>query len=70
MAVVTVFEFGFRIAFLVKRKFFPVSDKILEEKLETQVEAIAKAYFKKMEEKEKELEKKLDELHKKLDESK
>ena len=64
MAVVTVFEFGFRIAFIIKRKFLPAPEKDLEEKLETEVEAIAKAHFKKMENKEKELEKRLDELKK------
>jgi hypothetical protein len=69
MAVVTVFEFGFRIAFIIKRKFLPAPEKDLEEKLETEVEAIAKAHFKKMENKEKELEKRLDELKKRLDES-
>jgi chaperonin cofactor prefoldin len=69
MAVVTVFEFGFRIAFIVKRRFLPAPENILEEKLETEVEAITKAHFQKMENKEKELEKRLDELKKRLDES-
>lgn len=69
MAVVTVFEFAFRIAFIVKRRFLPVSEKILEEDVETEVEAITKAHFQKMENKEKELEKRLDELKKRLDES-
>jgi hypothetical protein len=69
MAVVTVFEFGFRIAFIIKRRFLPAPEKILEEKLETEVEAITKAHFQKMENKEKELEKRLDELKKRLDES-
>jgi hypothetical protein len=66
MAVVTIFEFTFRIAFIVKRKFLPVSEKILEEELGTEVEAVTKAHFKKMEEKEKKLENKIDELMKKL----
>lgn len=66
MAVVTIFEFGFRIAFIIKRRFLPVHEKILEEKLETEVEAITKAHFQKMENKEKELENKIDELIKKL----
>jgi len=66
MAVVTIFEFTFRIAFIVKRKFLPVSEKILEEEIETEVEAITKAHFKKMEEKEKKLEGKIDELMNKL----
>ena len=59
MAVVTIFEFTFRIAFIVKRKFLPVSEKILEEEIETEVEAITKLHFKKMEEKEKNLRAKL-----------
>jgi len=66
MAVVTIFEFMFRIAFIIKRKFLPVSEKILEEEVETEVESITKAHFKKMEEKEKQLEGKIDELMKKL----
>ena len=66
MAVVTVFEFGFRIAFIIKRRFLPVSEKILEEDIETEVESIAKAHFKKMEDKEKQLEDKIDRLMKKL----
>ncbi len=66
MAVVTIFEFGFRIAFIIKRRFLPVSEKILEEDIETEVEAITKAHFQKMENKEKELENKIDELIKKL----
>ena len=69
MAVVTVFEFGFRIAFIIKRRFLPAPEKSLEGKLETEVEAITKAHFQKMENKEKELEKRLDELKKRLDES-
>ena len=66
MVVVTVFEFGFRIAFIIKRRFLPVSEKILEDEIETEVEAITKAYFQKMEHKEKELENKIDRLLKKL----
>jgi hypothetical protein len=69
MAVVSIFEFTFRIAFIVKRKFLPSSDKKLEETIETEVEEIAKAHFKKIEEKEKQLEGKIDELMKKLKDS-
>jgi len=64
--IITIFEFGFRIAFIIKRRLLPVSDKILEEEIETEVEAISKVHFKKMENKEKELENKIDELMKKL----
>jgi len=69
MVVVSIFEFTFRIAFIIKRKFLPSSDKILEDTIETEVEEITKAHFKKMEEKEKQLEGKIDELMKKLKDS-
>jgi len=58
--VISVFEYSFRIAFIVKRKFLPVSDKKLEEEIENEVEGITKAHFKKMEDKEKELGKKIE----------
>jgi hypothetical protein len=64
--IITIFEFGFRIAFIIKRRFLPVSDKILEEDIETEVESITKAHFKKMVDKEKQLENKIDALMKKL----
>jgi len=64
--MITVFEFGFRIAFIIKRRLLPVSNKILEEEMDTKVESIAKAHFKKMVDKEKQLENKIDELMKKL----
>jgi len=64
--LITVFEFGFRIAFIIKRRLLPVSEKILEEEMDTKVEAIAKAHFKKITDKEKQLETKIDELMKKL----
>jgi hypothetical protein len=67
--IITIFEFGFRIAFIIKRRLLPVSEKILKEEIETKVESISKAHFQKMENKEKELEKRLDELKKRLDES-
>lgn len=66
MIVVTIFEFIFRVVFIVKRRFFPVSEKTLEKDIETEVEAITKAHFQKMERKEKKLESKIDELMKKL----
>jgi hypothetical protein len=68
--IITVFEFGFRTAFIIKRRFFPVSEKILEEEIESEVESIAKAHFQKMENKEKELENKIDQLMKKLNDVK
>ena len=69
MIVVSIFEFSFRIAFIIKRRFLPVSQKVLENELESEVESITKAHFKKMEDKEKELEGKIDELMKKLKDS-
>jgi hypothetical protein len=69
MAVVSIFEFTFRIAFIIKRRFFPVSEKTLEDEIESEVESITKPYFKKMEDKDKELENKIDELTKKLKDS-
>lgn len=70
MAVVTVFEFGFRIIFIIKRRFLPVSDKILEEDVESEVESITNAHFKKMEDKQMKLENRIEELLKKLNNSK
>ncbi len=59
--VVSIFEYSFRIGFIIKRRLWPVADKILEEDIENQVEGISKAHFKKIEDKEKELAKKLEE---------
>jgi len=69
MAVVSIFEFAFRIVFIIKRRFLPVSEKKLEDEIESEVESIAKAHFKKMDDKEKELENKIDDLMKKLKDS-
>jgi len=66
VVVVSIFEYSFRIGFIIKRKFLPVSEKILEEEIEKEVEGITKAHFKKLEDKEKELEKKLEDIQKKL----
>lgn len=68
--LISTFEFSFRIAFMVKRRFLPVSDKILEEEIESEVESIAKAHFKKMEDQQTKLENRIEELQKKLDDSK
>jgi hypothetical protein len=58
--LVSIFEYSFRVAFLVKRKFLPVADEKLEETIESEVKEITKVHFKKMEDKEKELEKKIE----------
>jgi hypothetical protein len=58
--LVSVFEYSFRVAFLVKRKFWPVTDEKLEETIASEVKEITKVHFKKMEDKEKELEKKIE----------
>jgi hypothetical protein len=67
--LVSIFEYSFRIAFIIKRRYRPVSDKILKEEIETEVEEITKEHFKKMEDKQKELEKKLEATLKKLEDS-
>jgi hypothetical protein len=64
--IITIFEFSFRFAFIIKRRLLPVSEKKLEESIETEVEEITKAHFKKMEQKQNEAERKIDELLKKL----
>jgi hypothetical protein len=64
--IITIFEFSFRAAFIIKRKILPKSDKKLEESIETEVEAITKAHFKKMEQRQIDAEKKIDDLLKKL----
>ncbi len=69
VVVVSIFEYSFRIGFIIKRKFRPVSDKILKDEIGKEVEGITKAHFKKLEDKEKELEKKLEEMMKKLKDS-
>jgi len=58
--VVSIFEYSFRIGFIIKRRFWPVSDKILDEEIEKQVVGITKAHFKKLEDIEKELENKIE----------
>jgi magnesium-transporting ATPase (P-type) len=69
VVIVSIFEYSFRIGFIIKRKLRPVADIILEEDVEKQVEGISKIHFKKLEDKEKELEKKLEEMMKKLKDS-
>jgi len=58
--LVSAFEYSFRVAFIVKRRFFPVVDQKLEETIESEVKEITKIHFKKIEDKEKELEKKIE----------
>lgn len=69
MIVISIFEFSFRIIFIIKRKIWPVADKQLEDTIHTEVEEISKAHFKKMDEKEKNLEKRFEEMMKKLKDS-
>ena len=64
--IITIFEFSFRAAFIIKRKILPKSDKKLEESIETEVEEITKAHFKKMEQRQIDAEKKIDDLLKKV----
>lgn len=62
---VVMFEWAFRVMFIVKRKLLPVSEKNLEEEIEKNIDERIKIHYKKMEDREKDLEKKLDELIKK-----
>ena len=68
--MISAFEFSFRIAFVIKRRFLPVSDKILEEEVESEVESITKAHFKKMEDKQRKLEDQIEKLLEKLNDAK
>jgi hypothetical protein len=67
---VVMFEWAFRVIFIVKRKIFPVSEKKLEEDIEKEINERLNIHYKKMESKEKEMEKKYDEMLKKLKDSK
>ncbi len=69
LIIVTVFEFTFRFAFIIKRKIWPVADKKLEDEIEETIDERIKAHYKKMEDKEKNLEKKFEEMMKKLKDS-
>lgn len=66
VVIVSIFEYSFRVAFMIKRKYRPVSEKTVEDNIAKQVEDITKIHFKKIEGKEKEIEKKVEELLKKL----
>lgn len=67
---VVMFEWVFRVIFIIKRKFLPVSDKNLEEEIEKDIDERLKIHYKKIEDKEKNLEKKLEEMMQKLKDSK
>jgi hypothetical protein len=69
LIIITVFEFTFRIAFIIKRKIWPVSDKKLEDEIEIEIDDRIHVHFKKIEEKEKNLDKKFEEMMKKLNDS-
>ena len=74
--IITIFEYCFRFAFVVKRRFFPVFTKKLDDQLEEEIDDRIKIHYKKMDardkkmdEKEKNLEKKFEEMMKKLKDS-
>lgn len=67
---VVMFEWAFRVIFIVKRKIFPVPEKKLEEEIEKEIDERLNIHYKKMESKEKEIEKKYDEMLEKLKDSK
>jgi len=67
--LISVFEYSFRVGFIIKRRFLPVTEKKLEAEIEEEIDERLKIHFKKFEEKEKNLEKKFDEMIKKLKDS-
>ena len=69
LVVIVLFEFSFRLGFIIKRRIWPASDKQLDETIESEVESISKVYFKKMQDKQTKLEDRIEELQKKLDDS-
>jgi hypothetical protein len=69
LIIITVFEFTFRFAFIIKRKIWPVSEKKLEDEIEQEIDDRIKTHYKKMEEKERNLENKFEEMMKKLKDS-
>lgn len=69
LTVIVIFEFSFRVVFVIKRKFLPASDKNLEAEIEDEIEESVKVHYKKMDEREKNLEKKFEEMMQKLKDS-
>jgi len=69
LVVIVLFEFSFRLGFIIKRRIWPASEKQLDETIESEVESISKVYFKKMQDKQTKLEDRIEELQKKLDDS-
>ena len=69
LVVIVLFEFSFRLGFIIKRRILPASEKQLDETIESEVESISKVYFKKMQDKQTKLEDRIEELQKKLDDS-
>lgn len=69
LVVIVLFEFSFRLGFIIKRRIWPASDKQLDETIESEVESISKVHFKKMQDKQTKLEDRIEELQKKLDDS-
>ena len=69
LVVIVLFEFSFRLGFIIKRRIWPASEKQLDETIESEVESISKVHFKKMQDKQTKLEDRIEELQKKLDDS-
>jgi len=61
VVIVSIFEYCFRVAFMIKRKYRPVIDTFLTEDIDKEVESITKVHFKKLEDKEKWLDKRIEE---------
>lgn len=67
---VVMFEWAFRVIFIVKRKAFPIPEKKLEKDIEEEIDERLKIHYKKIETKEKDIEKRFDEILKELKNSK
>ena len=66
VASVVMFEWAFRIIFIVKRKIFPVHEKKLKKEIEDEIDERFNIHYKKIEKNEKEIEKRFDEIVKEL----
>ena len=61
MILIVVFEFSFRIAFIIKRRFLPVAEKKLESEIESEIDERLKIHYKKIVDEENNLRKQLEE---------
>lgn len=59
--LISIFEYGFRIAFIVKRRFYPVIDKKLEVTIEEEIDERLNIHYKKITDDAKNLKKQIEE---------